>query len=216
MWVTNDTFPHQRDVLRHYLLVIRGLIPIIRGINMCINTSLTQSFKKKKPKTKHFHSVWDVAGSGRVIGFSCLPLPDTPLLAGDWNREAPAQSADPQSDTQAHTFTQKRPHGSGRRYKDRCPKIPANSKVILPRLQPTPHPDPCLEHPESSLPVGPPVRESGVPALSRSFFRLTLHVTNKNWAWPFKTPVWISHLPNDFMSPRKKVNFLLTFPPLLQ
>lgn len=31
-------------------------------------------------------------------------------------------------------------------------------------------------------------------------------------AWPWLRPVWISHLPNDFMSRTQRVNFLLTFP----
>lgn len=31
-------------------------------------------------------------------------------------------------------------------------------------------------------------------------------------AWPWLHPVWISHLPNDFMSRTQRVNFLLTFP----
>lgn len=49
--------------LPRYLLVIRGLIPVIRRINMCINISLTLFFKTTT--TKHFHCVRDTVGAGR-------------------------------------------------------------------------------------------------------------------------------------------------------
>lgn len=78
---------------------------------MCINTSLTQAFKNK---TKH----------------NTFPLCETwPALVGEWvfvrlgptplcrRATAPEEtrSADPRGDTQAHTFRQKRTHGSGRK-----------------------------------------------------------------------------------------------------
>lgn len=197
--------------LPRYLLVIRGLIPVIRRINMCINISLTLFFKTTT--TKHFSLCARHSGRGKGkclccwgVGFGRTPL----CVLRPWESRAAGAS-------RRTGRTSQHSHSGMRSSQAASPKLGSRgseSSQILPD---------CIPHPTFasgrrsgtsfwSVPGSPEVE---VPALSRSS-SLTFQAANKNWAWPFKTPVWISHLPNDFMSPTEKVNFLLTFPPLLQ